>query len=465
MIIGLSYLLSCYKAQRSKSMVETLNLSDEPFSKIRLQTRVAKAQSPDDIDILPDHEPEKEELVHETDADEEEIIYEINSLSDNLSEDQEKDFEDQNIINEEDYYAESKTDNDISSCNRDPAWTHCSKSCGLGMQVRYVPDQDCIGFLRETRLCHDKFCLLEEQLKVYTENKRNGKLRSVRKNSSSKNSSRRRASGRGSRNRKSRKNRKNRQKQENKNNNNNNNNFLEINGIQEGSKQVTIIAKPSYSGPENRLSRRKNFQTPNYKNRQIRHIFHAQPKANSNLSKIGKAKFCRQKRNNLIRPKQKSKIAYAGCMSRKTYRLNYCTDTCGTSPIPNSRKQKTVCCEKNKVKQVNVKFFCNINEIRTRKEKQLRQMMKLKNQLMDPDDEQNYKPINWDDYKQRLDGQYGNCQKTTKGKGYCTFTKKMELIKKCKCSKKVKCLSEQSYRTMDKKLVYHWDLSSDTSRD
>ena len=456
-IIGLSYLLSGYKAERSKLMVETLDLSDEPLSnqKIRLQTRIAKAQSPDDIDIL--HEPEREELVHETDADEEEIIYEINSLSGG----QENDFEDQDI-DEEDYYAESKTDNDISSCNRDPAWTHCSKSCGLGMQVRYVPDQDCIGFLRETRLCHDKFCLLEEQLKVYTENKRNGKLRSVRKNSSS--GSRRRANGRGSRNRKLRKNRKNRQKQEVANS------FLEINGIQEGSKQVTIIAKPSYSGPENRLSRRKNFQTPNYKNRQIRHIFHAQPKANSNLSKIGKAKFCRQKRNNLIRPKQKSKIAYAGCMSRKTYRLNYCTDTCGTSPNPNpkSRKQKqkqrTVCCEKNKVKQVNVKFFCNINEIRIRKEKQLRQMMKLKNQLMDPDDEQNYKPINWDDYKQKLDGQYGNCQKT-KGKGYCTFTKKMELIKKCKCSKKVKCLSEQSYRTMDKKLVYHWDLSSDTSRD
>merc|ERR1712173_75488 len=110
------------------------------------------------------------------------------------------------------------------------------------------------------------------------------------------------------------------------------------------------------------------------------------------MSKRQTLKFCRQKKNILIRPKKKSKISYAGCTSRKEYKLNFCTDACGAG-------SKQTCCQKHKVKQVKIKFYCKMDELMLKKEKLLKQKIMLENSLRDPDqDEIKYDPKSVDGY-------------------------------------------------------------------
>ena len=42
--------------------------------------------------------------------------------------------------------------------NTGTSWTPCSKSCGMGVQVRYAPNLNCNKIERQTRLCHLRPC-------------------------------------------------------------------------------------------------------------------------------------------------------------------------------------------------------------------------------------------------------------------------------------------------------------------
>ena len=291
---------------------------------------------------------------------------------------------------EEKIEEENREETNPVTCNQDTKWTRCSKSCGLGMQVRYVMAGNCYDFERETRLCHDSFCLPDNPFPIVTKRGFSDKTQIKYKGKSRKKTGRSR-------------------------------------------KRTGVSSKlDSSSGKKNERRKQKNKKTPkssrsptaadDESNRKKKHL--KSPTEVQLHSRRENLKYCRSKKNNMVRPKRKSKIRYAGCTSRKEYKLNYCTEVCGLGP-------HQTCCQKNKVKQVRVRFYCKMQDLIKEKQKRMQQQLRLQNSLRNPEEQEAEAQPN------ALDGYYGNCKATKRGK-YCTFSKNMEIIKNCKCSKKTK---------------------------
>lgn len=355
------------------------------------------------------------------------------------------------------------TEIDPESCNSDTKWMPCSKLCGLGVQVRYKPNADCTDYVRETRLCHDRFCLADSPFPVM-----------VTKPSYDSEKSRKIGEKRKQKLQLLKKFRKRRRKKD-RNNGGKSRKRKNIGDKRPKNKKIVATATASASANKNTLTT-KYPTTNNYPKTVIRKIKSTNNRRHmilstqdETLSNRVSAKFCRTKKNITIRPKIKSKIAYAGCLSKKSYRLNYCTDTCGNG-------QRETCCSKHRVKSVSVKFYCDLNKILNKKMKQLKMQKKLRqnlrlpstkntnsSQIWEPDSDSNQ---SFDFIKLRqetLNGVYAPCKKTRKG--LCTFTKNMEIIKSCKCSKKTACPTKENFDKIDRRIVYgQWNLSFDMSR-
>lgn len=333
-----------------------------------------------------------------------------------------------------------------TTCSRNTKWTHCSKSCGLGMQVRYITDSNCLNFKRETRLCHDKFCLSVSPMPIVLKNTAHGfSSETARKRGE-------RFSRRHSRN------------------------FL-VSAVSPTSEKrwdrrpktaalmtrrvnaVPKVLKKGKSSVEPRIKKEKKEKISEIAKITSKttvvssHYFTVAPTSEpltyagdqtNNFS--SQRKFCRIKDNILIKPKRRTKITYAGCTTKKEYRLNFCVDTCGT-------KNKQSCCTKHKVKNIRVKFYCNLDKLMKKRYHQLSQNEKLENSLKSP-----LTNTKIPSSTTNIDGFYGNCRTTRRASRkrnsrgerikYCTFTKNLEIIKNCKCGKKSKCASE----SLDKRI-------------
>ena len=209
-----------------------------------------------------------------------------------------------------------------SSCNTEntgTSWTPCSKSCGMGIQVRYAPNEKCNKIERQTRLCHTRPCMLTDS-------------------------------------------------------------------------QENVVLK-------NKIKKHKRHSS-------IERLFD---------KKISVKKQCRKKKTN-IKKTGRIFLNYAGCTTRKSYSLKYCVKTCGTA-------KKPMCCEENKMKTFNVRFYCRTDNFE--------------------------------------DGDWESCRKSRDGK-YCSFVKEMAVVKSCKCGKNINCPRiRDKYEVPNTKIIYQWNLKND----